>query len=258
MNDYIAYHSSELMGYEYWPSENISFYSRKAESFLKRAIGCRTWIVASTRQHGRLNYRLAGMFLPSGIRPWEDGGFSIIGAGTPFRPPFEISTLPWLKELLIEQNKFSYGFNRIRSEATVSELLRLLEQHGGEEVLLPDELALPSQFIEGATRQVSINRYERNPEARLRCIAHYGCSCVVCGFDFEHVYGELGSGFIHVHHIKPLSEIQSEYHIDPITDLRPLCPNCHAMIHHAAKIISIEELKALIQKPSHAANSLVG
>ena len=60
------------------------------------------------------------------------------------------------------------------------------------------------------------------------------------------VYGERGVGFIHVHHLKPLSEISKEYEVDPIGDLRPLCPNCHAMIHRRPEM-GIEELKELIQ-----------
>ncbi|MBE2205725.1 MAG: HNH endonuclease [Chthoniobacterales bacterium] len=117
----------------------------------------------------------------------------------------------------------------------------------GESVLHPDEVATPSQFLEGATRQVSVNRYERNPYARQQCIEHYGCGCSVCGFDFEAVYGELGSGFIHVHHLKALAEIGREYEIDPVSDLRPICPNCHAMIHRREEMMTIEELRELIQ-----------
>ncbi len=97
-------------------------------------------------------------------------------------------------------------------------------------------------------RHMFLSIYERNPYARQRCIEHYGCRCSVCGFDFEKVYGEVGSGFIHVHHLKPLSEIRKEYVIDPIADLRPICPNCHAMIHNGTKIMTIAALEALIRR----------
>ncbi len=85
--------------------------------------------------------------------------------------------------------------------------------------------------------------FERNPLARKRCIDHYGCRCYVCGFNFEYVYGEKGRGFIHVHHLVPLSNIGSDYIINPIEDLRPICPNCHAMIHRQSPALSIDELK---------------
>jgi len=117
----------------------------------------------------------------------------------------------------------------------------------GESFLLPDEVASPSQFLEGATRQVSVNSYERNPDARQKCIELFGCRCAGCGFDFEAAYGELGSGFIHVHHLKALAEIGREYEIDPVSDLQPICPNCHAMIHRGEPMLTIEQLRELIQ-----------
>ena len=78
------------------------------------------------------------------------------------------------------------------------------------------------------------------------CIDHYGPTCVVCGFNFEAVYGELGKGYIHVHHLVPLSEVDAEYKVDPIKDLRPVCPNCHAMIHREVPAKSIDEIKEIL------------
>src|SRR5215510_687494 len=72
---------------------------------------------------------------------------------------------------------------------------------------------------------------ERDPIARQRCIELYGYRCSVCKFTLEEVYGEIGREFIHVHHLRPLSGIAEEYEIDPVEDLRPVCPNCHAMLH---------------------------
>ena len=72
--------------------------------------------------------------------------------------------------------------------------------------------------------------FERNQKAREECLKYYGCKCSVCGFDFEKEYGEIGRGFIEVHHIVPLSSIRDEYIVDPISDLRPLCSNCHSMV----------------------------
>jgi 5-methylcytosine-specific restriction protein A len=122
-----------------------------------------------------------------------------------------------------------------------------LTGHGHQPIFLADEVTTPSRFFEGATRQISVNIYERSPYARQRCIEHYGYRCAVCDFDFEQVFGELGRAFIHVHHLKPLSEIEAEYQIDPIADLRPICPNCHAMIHRGATTLSIEDLREMIR-----------
>lgn len=104
-----------------------------------------------------------------------------------------------------------------------------------------------SQYREGALRQVLRNEFERDPDARRRCIEYHGCRCSVCGFDFEEVYGEMGKGYIHVHHLKPLSEIREEYRVDPISDLRPVCPNCHFMLHGDSEVLTIENLRARIR-----------
>ncbi|EOQ17198.1 DUF3427 domain-containing protein [Bacillus cereus] len=109
-----------------------------------------------------------------------------------------------------------------------------------------EEVDNPEKYTEGATKQVSVNVYERNPVARRKCIEHYGCSCVVCNFNFEKTYGDLGKDFIHVHHLKELHTIGEEYEVDPITDLRPVCPNCHAMLHKRKPAYSIEELKGFL------------
>ena len=111
-----------------------------------------------------------------------------------------------------------------------------------------DEIPNPEIYFEGATKTVSVNSYERSSKARLACIAHYGWACRACGVDFTELYGDRGREFIHVHHIHPLHEIGEEYKIDPIKDLRPVCPNCHSMIHRKDPLLSIEELSKLIRR----------
>jgi predicted HNH restriction endonuclease len=103
--------------------------------------------------------------------------------------------------------------------------------------------------MEGALHRVTANRFERNPIARRACIAHYGDSCIVCGFSFEKVFGLRGKGFIHVHHLSPLARQQGSYTVDPIRDLRPVCPNCHAMLHRDDPPTSIDDLRAELRRP---------
>ncbi len=102
-------------------------------------------------------------------------------------------------------------------------------------------------LFEGALTKISVNRYERNPKARRLCVEHYGSSCIVCGLSFEKHYGNIGRDYIHVHHLIPISEITEVYEVDPIIDLRPICPNCHAMIHRRYPPLSIEELQDMIK-----------
>jgi 5-methylcytosine-specific restriction protein A len=105
-------------------------------------------------------------------------------------------------------------------------------------------------YTEGKLNQVTVTKYERNPFARKSCIDHYGLFCVVCGLNFQQEYGEIGRDFIHVHHLRQIATIGKEYIINPINDLRPVCPNCHAMIHKRIEPFTIEEIKERIKKPA--------
>lgn len=106
----------------------------------------------------------------------------------------------------------------------------------------PDEVT--QKFTEGHGKQVWVNRYERDPGARAACVRHWGARCHVCSLAFEERYGALAKGFIHVHHLRPLSEIGKSYQVDPKNDLRPVCPNCHAMLHRSG--LSIGRLRRLL------------
>ncbi|MBI5247376.1 MAG: HNH endonuclease [Elusimicrobia bacterium] len=114
-----------------------------------------------------------------------------------------------------------------------------------ETLALPEE-AEASEFWEGSRQNVIVNRYERNADAREACIQHYGTSCFVCNFDFAVAYGDQFMGFIHVHHIVPLAAKKSSYKVNPKTDLRPVCPNCHAVIHYGGKTRTIDEAQKLV------------
>jgi putative restriction endonuclease len=135
-----------------------------------------------------------------------------------------------------------------------AQLAQALEEGGWVKVAdytLPEEITVSEAqtLREGAIRQVQVNAYERNPVARQRCIAHYGAVCYVCGFNFTERYGRTGEGVIHVHHERPLSTIGETYEVDPIADLKPVCPNCHAIIHRRTPAYTIEEVRAMLRKP---------
>ena len=110
------------------------------------------------------------------------------------------------------------------------------------------ESDIPQNFYEGGVKTTTVNKYERNPIARKKCIEYHGCECSVCGLSFEKIYGELGKDFIHVHHIVPLNTIGEKYEVDYKTDLIPVCPNCHAMLHRKlnGKYVTIEELRLIV------------
>lgn len=99
---------------------------------------------------------------------------------------------------------------------------------------------------EGAKIRVEVNRYERSPANRAACIAHYGAVCQACGFTFKRFYGPLGDGYIEVHHRIPVSKLGADYFVNPVTDLVPVCANCHAMLHRSDPPMAVESLKSLL------------
>lgn len=133
------------------------------------------------------------------------------------------------------------ALQRITDHARGSELFgRCL---AGIEFVIPDEIPEPDTLYEGAVKRIAVNAFERNREARRKCIEYYGVRCVVCSHTLEEIYGVAGKGLIHVHHLRELSCIGEEYQVDPIEDLRPVCPNCHAIIHARKPAYSIEEAR---------------
>ena len=155
--------------------------------------------------------------------------------------PVEISKHPVThKAGVIGQSEKLLEIVRQQSNAALAE-------RNSADLVLPEEVSIEAKYHEGAVREVKINAYERNGQARSKCIAHYGVSCRVCRFDFGKKYGQAGAGFIHVHHLKPLSDIGERYEVDPITDLLPVCPNCHAIIHRRNPPYSIEEVQDMLK-----------
>ncbi|AEI94775.1 HNH endonuclease [Roseobacter litoralis] len=113
-------------------------------------------------------------------------------------------------------------------------------------------LVEPELLREGSIRETTNVRRERNPVARVLCIEHYRKKndgrliCIVCGFDFAAFYGTLGEGFIHVHHLNPISEAEASRIVSPEIDLVPVCPNCHSMIHRGGQTRSIAEMREIL------------
>lgn len=132
---------------------------------------------------------------------------------------------------------------RVASPALALALNGLVEQDEG--VGLNSFDSLP----EGAVTTIQVNRYERNPVNRLRCISHYGAACWVCGLDFGVRYGPSAAGFIEVHHRVPVSAMGHEYLVDPVRDLVPLCSNCHSAAHRRNPPYQPAEIRELLKLP---------
>jgi predicted HNH restriction endonuclease len=116
--------------------------------------------------------------------------------------------------------------------------------------LSAEEVEAGTAYLEGAVRRVTVNAYERNQEAREACLRRYGRSCVICGFNFLRTYGAEAADYIQVHHIKTIARAGGIYALNPIKDLRPVCPNCHAVIHRRDPPFQIVEVKRMLRKLS--------
>lgn len=102
---------------------------------------------------------------------------------------------------------------------------------------------------EGTSKSRFVTTYERSEKYRKQAIAIHGDTCKACNFNFGKAYGDYAEGYIHVHHIHPVSELDTPQNINPEKDLVPLCANCHSVVHRKkSNTLSIEALKKLIKK----------
>lgn len=110
------------------------------------------------------------------------------------------------------------------------------------------ELDLIKSIVEGARSYGTYSKIERNPKNRESAIKLQGQTCKVCGFNFKDTYGDIGDGFIEVHHIEQLSKT-GETLVDPEKDLVVLCSNCHRMLHRSKDSnLTWQDLKEKIKK----------
>jgi len=103
------------------------------------------------------------------------------------------------------------------------------------------------RYVEGALRDVQMQRYERSPAARQACLSHYGYDCFACGTNLRRHYRGLPVELIHVHHEEPLAANPGPRAVDPVAELKPVCPNCHAVIHSRTPPYSIGELRQMLR-----------
>ena len=125
-------------------------------------------------------------------------------------------------------------------------------QASGEKIIVYDENIL---ITEGKKKTIISQVYERSHLLREKAIEYYSRDgkivCLVCGFDFFETYGELGKGFIEIHHQKPIYQHEgtdiTKFLNEAVKDLSPLCSNCHRIIHRKrGQTLSVQELKDII------------
>ena len=110
-----------------------------------------------------------------------------------------------------------------------------------------DHKMLHEEFAEGQRRRREAYFFARHPDLARAAKAHYGFRCMVCRFDFELTYGELGRGYIECHHLNPLSErAEADWTDELVTrldDVAVVCANCHRMLHRQRPALAPLDLR---------------
>lgn len=215
--------------------ENFQLELEELYSVVGKATGYwANYYLRSVRQNGAVNHAKKAL---SKIDTAQGGFQKLIEVGRP--------------DLSMEYFVLKPEYRNLFSQAEIQEAERRLStvpHYAWRKDISPQdnflgEIDNESLFTEGAKKNVTVSMYERNPQARAKCLKKHGYRCKVCNFSFFETYGEIGKEFIHVHHIKPLAGIAKAYELNPIKDLIPVCPNCHAMLHTKSPPLSVEELQ---------------
>lgn len=127
------------------------------------------------------------------------------------------------------------------------------ETEHSKKILTYDENEIIS---EGKMRNIITRKYERSSKLRSIACEHYSKNgliiCSACKFDFYSFYGEIGKGYIEMHHIKPIFKYEGQtekaFILQALKNITPVCANCHRIIHRNKKsLVSIEELRNVIK-----------
>lgn len=144
------------------------------------------------------------------------------------------------------ESLLSNSLGYVETIGGIAEIVR--SQSAGKKMVVFDENLFVS---EGKKKSVTTQIYERSKQLRDMAIAHYTIDgkivCAACGFDFYETYGEVGRGYIEIHHQKPVFQYEetdfSRLVSDALKDLIPLCANCHRVVHRKKdKPLSLDEL----------------
>jgi len=111
-------------------------------------------------------------------------------------------------------------------------------------------------IFEGRAYKKSSTYRKRSSKLRDAAIQHYTRNnkicCEICGFNFEIKYGDLGRGYIEIHHKKPICDFakntnEAKLITEALRNLCPVCSNCHRMLHRK-KTITYEDVLNSLKK----------
>ncbi len=177
-----------------------------------------------------------------GLADYDNGNWTITKQGK-----IVLEENSHLLEYLVKQ-----GFDYTSQQETLSKVA-INNEH--EPINLFDEKYEEIPIVEGKSITANRKVYERSRKLRELAINYFSNGgqivCRACGFDFYKTYGDHGKGYIEIHHLTPVYSYGSENIEktlnDALSNLVPLCSNCHSMIHRVRnRMLTIEELIKLL------------
>ena len=98
--------------------------------------------------------------------------------------------------------------------------------------------------VEDASKFRLHKRIERNARLAAKVKKVQGCTCQVCGMNFEERYGSVGKDFIEAHHLIPLATLKGQkITLRPAKDFAVLCSNCHRMLHRSGCVDNLQRFR---------------
>ncbi|MCQ1956873.1 restriction endonuclease [Arthrobacter sp. zg-Y826] len=124
----------------------------------------------------------------------------------------------------------------------------------------PDPLSPPPGTLAAEALGLQrTNSYEHDAEARRLCLAFHGNCCAACGLVPSQRYGPGTEALMQVHHLVPGTDLPGGYALDPVSDLVPLCPTCHAVAHTRVPVpYTPAEVRGLLSAAPDAAARAAG
>jgi 5-methylcytosine-specific restriction protein A len=158
----------------------------------------------------------------------------------------------------------SYKLDMLPDEArlrfdlqTIIRAYRALTYRGGVDADMEgqtnvaDDFALTRQMSITETRKYAYHRkVERNGTAARYAKKFHGNRCQACDLNFAERYGDIGEGFIEVHHLRPIASLEEGVAVryDVAEDFAVLCSNCHRMIHRYSDPSDLATFRTIIRK----------
>lgn len=152
----------------------------------------------------------------------------------------------------LEKKVWAEYFGRREILASDAKAIRDAVEQANEPAAIMLEIQDDYDAQEGGVLIRLHKRFERDSKLkRLKLKASKlsgSLACEACAFDFEEAYGELGDGYIEVHHLKPV-HLMKQGERTKLKDLALLCSNCHRMAHRKRVPLTVVDLKkAMVKK----------